>query len=903
MNLSGSLRVSVIIPCFNYGQFLKEALSSVSAQTLKPFETIIIDDGSTDPTTLSILDSLTDPGVKVIHQKNCGLAGARNSGMRHALGDYVYFLDADDVLFPDCLSTLAGMLHQNRLAIAACCGVKLLGGERHGTEWRASCDPYLLLVTNTWAAGLMLRKRDIEEMAMTYDESMRHGYEDWEFNIRLVQTGRPIVVYPDALYYYRIHRNSMLNAARNRHAELISYIRNKHRTLFTAEHLLEAKRINYPALVIHKREAENVKDEKWLTHQSFKDYVIAENENFPDTCRYRMIYAGAAAARRLPPEALECAIMFLESNRDPSYCVLAVRLDGSEFLPDERREGEFCQPIAIMFRPRPVLSTEAEQLLNKCEHLIRFTDQLPGSKAGWKPISSGSGLRRMWDVRDPVAVRKQISSYGEKLLGVRIKQYFVRAYDFVYYRLFYSQSATVARRILEKLVGERGEAALARLVYGAFLATPPPKDHHAGLPMAAPQDLNPSPLFLRPEGPHEGKITILIVTAWLNQGGVEQEIIDLCNHLDHSRFEILVATTRRSTQPMDRVLRDCRVAIYHLAEFLSPQSIRNGLAHLILQHDVGVMHIAHSREAYESLAFLKRICPFLSVSDRNVTLAGGFPKISARIGKRLIDVRTVGHHKLARQMSDLYGAAPQNLKVIYAGTDKTKLQQAHSTDHQNLHKLCNLPGEVPIVLFIGRLDPEKRPHIFVRVAAKIQKMRPDCLAHFAIVGDGIMRGKLETMIAKLGVKDRCHLLGFQRDGRNLIADSTVLMITSAYEGLALVSFEAMAVGTPQISANVGGQDELITPEIGVLVENGFGEVTRYTRACVELLNDPERRARMSIAGKSKFTAQYLTDNYVREYRQIFERLGELTRHRERQIPTLRAPHIDPLRIFGKQMGI
>ena len=898
MTPSETPRVSVIIPCFNYGRFLKESLASVAAQTLKPIETLVIDDGSTDPTTLSILDNLSDPGVKVIHQENRGLAGARNSGIQRALGDYIYFLDADDVLFPECLAKLAGLLCENRAVIAACCGVELLGGVRHGTEWRARYDPYRILVENSWAAGLMLRKRSMQELSLTYDESMRHGYEDWEFNIRLVQTGYPIAVHPGALYYYRIHRNSMLNAARHRHAELVSYIRKKHQRLFTAENLMSAKRINYPALAILGQESENAQTEVWLTRQSFQDYAIAANETFPDGCRYRMIYAGVAAAQRLPPEAVECAIMFLESNNQQLSCIVAVRIDGTGMRPDNGWRSEVCQPIAIMTRAPSSRLVDVEQTLDECENLLRFADQGTGSKSGWKLFDTSVKLRRARIFRDPVAVRKQISAYGEKLLGVRTKRYLVSLYDYVYYRLCFSQLAVAVRRTLQRLVGEHGEAVIARIVFGAFLAKPPPMEHHSGPTLLTGQDLDLAPLFLNPAEADENKITILIVTAWLNQGGVEQEIIDLCGHLDHSRFNILIATTRRSTHPMDKAVRSCGVAIYHLADFLPPQSIRHSLAHLILQHQVSVMYIVHSREAYESLPYIKRVCPFLSVSDRNVTLAGGFPKISARLGRDHIDIRTAGHRKLVNQMSDLYNIAPQSLKVVYAGTDGVRLRQPQSDSQGTLHKLCNLRQDVPIVLFMGRLDPEKRPDVFVRIAAKIRNMRPDCLVHFAIVGDGEMRGELEILIAKLGVKDHMHLVGFQRNGRNLISDATLLMITSAYEGLALVSFEAMAVGTPQISANVGGQDELITPDIGVLIKNGFGEVNRYAHACTELLDDPNQRARMSVASKNKFTDQYSTENYVNEYSQIFELLSELTSRRQRETPSLRPPHIDPLRNFS-----
>jgi len=117
---------------------------------------------------------------------------------------------------------------------------------------------------------------------------------------------------------------------------------------------------------------------------------------------------------------------------------------------------------------------------------------------------------------------------------------------------------------------------------------------------------------------------------------------------------------------------------------------------------------------------------------------------------------------------------------------------------------------------------------------------------------------------------------------------------SAYEGLALVSFEAMALGIPQIFANVNGQAELITPDTGVLIENGPGEETRYAQACLDLLSDPDRRARMAAAGKERIRSQFTAENAVKQYAEIFEELAAVSRKRRSEIPHLEPPHINPL---------
>jgi len=193
--------------------------------------------------------------------------------------------------------------------------------------------------------------------------------------------------------------------------------------------------------------------------------------------------------------------------------------------------------------------------------------------------------------------------------------------------------------------------------------------------------------------------------------------------------------------------------------------------------------------------------------------------------------------------------------------------------------------------------PQKRPEVFVNSAARVFEIQPDCKAHFVMIGDGELKDAIENSISRTHLRGRIHLLGARPNAVDVLADATILMMPSAYEGLALVSFEAMALGVPQIFANVNGQSELITPETGVLIDKGRGEETRYAKACLELLSDPERRARMAAAGQKRIKSYFTAENAVKQYAEIFEQLAELSRKRAAEIPHLRPPHIDPLHEF------
>jgi len=101
---AGSVAVSVVIPCFNYGQYVLEAVDSVLVSDLRDLEIIVVDDGSTDQATIEILNKLDRSRTRVIRQANAGQAAARNAGIRASRGRYILCLDADDAIAPDYLS-------------------------------------------------------------------------------------------------------------------------------------------------------------------------------------------------------------------------------------------------------------------------------------------------------------------------------------------------------------------------------------------------------------------------------------------------------------------------------------------------------------------------------------------------------------------------------------------------------------------------------------------------------------------------------------------------------------------------------------------------------------------------------------------------------------------------------
>ena len=181
-------RISVLLPCFNHGEFVDEALESVLAQTCQDFEVIIVDDGSTDPATVEKLSSLTDSRVRVLRTANHGLPAARNHAARHASGAVFCALDADDRLAPTWFEKALRVLDEQPSVAFVSHWLETFGDERW-TWTPERCDLPALLARNA-VNGAALVRRDAFEAVGGYDEAMREGCEDWDFWLRLVEGGR-----------------------------------------------------------------------------------------------------------------------------------------------------------------------------------------------------------------------------------------------------------------------------------------------------------------------------------------------------------------------------------------------------------------------------------------------------------------------------------------------------------------------------------------------------------------------------------------------------------------------------------------------------------------------------------------------------------------------------------------
>jgi len=228
-------RVSVIMPVFNAGAYVTEALASVAAQTYRDYEVVIVDDGSTEERTLAALDRARGaPRTTVIRTENRGPAAARNLAIERTRGAYILPLDADDYLAPAFLARTVPVLDGSPDVGVVYTWVGLVGSH-HGI-WRTGGFSLHELLSRCTIHVCSLYRRELWAHVGGYDGRFVESCEDWDFWLGAAARGWTGRCVPEVLAYYRRTPASReLNArAPGVSARLMRSLVEKHRGLYEA---------------------------------------------------------------------------------------------------------------------------------------------------------------------------------------------------------------------------------------------------------------------------------------------------------------------------------------------------------------------------------------------------------------------------------------------------------------------------------------------------------------------------------------------------------------------------------------------------------------------------------------------------------------------------------------------
>lgn len=228
--------ISIIIPCYNQNRYITESIDSVVAQSYTKWECIIVDDGSTDETAQKIEKYLTDNRIRYIYQDNRGVSAARNAGIENATGDYLLFLDGDDLLTPQALEKLLVPFTQNSNTLVSFSDCETFGTENNKSSLANTFSLQDLLRRNKIFITCLIRRDDIGT-DVRFEEEISSKDEDWEFWIQLFSKFSNKSPYKISYiaFKYRKHKiSNMLKLKNNRNIRIegFEFVYNKHKALY-----------------------------------------------------------------------------------------------------------------------------------------------------------------------------------------------------------------------------------------------------------------------------------------------------------------------------------------------------------------------------------------------------------------------------------------------------------------------------------------------------------------------------------------------------------------------------------------------------------------------------------------------------------------------------------------------
>ena len=220
-------KVSILIPCYNHGKFIRETLDSLKPIPDQLYELIIINDGSTDPFTIDELNQLKNEGYRIIDQKNQGLSQTRNNLISLSQCEYILPLDSDNKIRVDYILKSIEVLDTHS-DISVVYGDRMLFGDENGHQVIGPFCLQKLMLYNYIDACAVFRKHAWADVG-GYDAQMNLGVEDWEFWLKLAFKGHKFYYIPEVLFDYRVLSNSMARTTTGSHlGKIKSYMQTKH---------------------------------------------------------------------------------------------------------------------------------------------------------------------------------------------------------------------------------------------------------------------------------------------------------------------------------------------------------------------------------------------------------------------------------------------------------------------------------------------------------------------------------------------------------------------------------------------------------------------------------------------------------------------------------------------------
>ncbi len=351
---------------------------------------------------------------------------------------------------------------------------------------------------------------------------------------------------------------------------------------------------------------------------------------------------------------------------------------------------------------------------------------------------------------------------------------------------------------------------------------------------------------------------LLLIVPHFEIGGADKFNLDLIRSLqDDQGYEVTVVATLAGVHPWRHEFELLTPDVFTLGTFLPPADSPRFIEYLIKSRGCDAVLISNSQLGYQLLPFLRAGCGGPVFADyvhmeQEDWKSGGYPRYSLNYAP-FLDITIAASAHLKNWMVS-NGGDPDRIHVSTINIDPVVWDRSRYRA-ADIRAKFDVPAGTPVIAYAARLCDQKRPDVLAQVILDL-KQRGAKFVCFA-AGDGPYRDFLEKFV-KANNLDELKVLGAKQNEevREILAMADVYFMPSRMEGIALAIYEAMAMGAVPVSADVGGQSELVTPECGVLIKPGPDEIPAYAQALWDLLRDPARRNEMAVRARQRICERF-----------------------------------------------
>jgi glycosyltransferase involved in cell wall biosynthesis len=356
------------------------------------------------------------------------------------------------------------------------------------------------------------------------------------------------------------------------------------------------------------------------------------------------------------------------------------------------------------------------------------------------------------------------------------------------------------------------------------------------------------------------KPRILCLYPWLTMGGADKFNLDMIRWMPS--YEFTIVTTLPVYHPWLSQFAAYTPDTFCLDRFLDFADYPRFISYLMQSRQIDAVLISNSELGYQMLPYLRSHHPHVALLDLTHIMEpywknGGYPVMSLD-AQPFLERSIVTSINLKEWMVK-HGVDANYVEVCYTNIDIEEWNP-RNFDPALIRQRLNIPPDLPILLFAGRLVAQKRPRLLAEIVQHLAGCNLAFICLVAGAGEETLflqrfAATLPTYIRLLG---RCS----NDEIRQLLAAADILLLPSLAEGLALVLYEALAMETVPVAADVGGHRELVTPDCGVLIPQGSNELAAYVDTIQQLCLDPALRSQMGKAGRRRVVNNFSRQQFV-----------------------------------------